>query len=276
MANQNQSSRGRITSDGAGASSGPAARTPGTGATKVASSRPAGEAGRRTAPKTDTSHHGATDQGHVQPRRAERRPEMVKQRRDERRKAYEQRQRQWLYTKIGLGVVGLLAVGGLAWTIISSIGNSTATRPEGTVELAHSANDHTPDMTEIVEYAESPPVGGRHAPPPFWQNCGFYDAPIRNESAVHSMEHGAVWITFRADLPQDQIDEIKDKADQGFVLASPYTEQTEPVVLSAWNNQLRLADYNEDTIDEFVRYFRQGPQTQESGATCSNGVGDPV
>jgi len=201
---------------------------------------------------------------------------MVKQRRDERRKAYEQRQRQWLYTKIGLGVVGLLAVGGLAWTIISSIGNSTATRPEGTVELAHSANDHTPDMTEIVEYAESPPVGGRHAPPPFWQNCGFYDAPIRNESAVHSMEHGAVWITFRADLPQDQIDEIKDKADQGFVLASPYTEQTEPVVLSAWNNQLRLADYNEDTIDEFVRYFRQGPQTQESGATCSNGVGDPV
>jgi hypothetical protein len=42
-----------------------------------------------------------------------------------------------------------------------------------------------------VDYAQNPPVGGAHNP--VWQNCGFYDKPIRDESAVHSLEHGAVW-----------------------------------------------------------------------------------
>jgi hypothetical protein len=45
-----------------------------------------------------------------------------------------------------------------------------------------------------VDYPQSPPVGGPHNP--IWQNCGFYSKPVRDEYAVHSMEHGAVWITY--------------------------------------------------------------------------------
>jgi len=44
--------------------------------------------------------------------------------------------------------------------------------------------------TETVAYTESPPVGGVHDP--VWQTCGFYDAPVRSENVVHSLEHGAV------------------------------------------------------------------------------------
>ena len=40
--------------------------------------------------------------------------------------------------------------------------------------------------------AESHPRGEHN---PVWQNCGFYNKPVRDESAVHSLEHGAVWIT---------------------------------------------------------------------------------
>jgi hypothetical protein len=45
-----------------------------------------------------------------------------------------------------------------------------------------------------------PPAGGPHNPS--WQNCGFYDELVRDENAVHSLEHGAVWITYQPDLPQ--------------------------------------------------------------------------
>jgi hypothetical protein len=55
-----------------------------------------------------------------------------------------------------------------------------------------------------VDYAQTPPVGGEHNP--VWQNCGFYQEPVRDETAVHSLEHGAVWITYSPDIPQDEIE----------------------------------------------------------------------
>ena len=54
--------------------------------------------------------------------------------------------------------------------------------------------DHTPDD---VDYPQSPPVGGEHAPE--WLECGVYDVPVREENAVHDLEHGSVWIGLRSD-----------------------------------------------------------------------------
>lgn len=232
---------------------------------------------RPTAKRTTSSSQQSTVPSHVQPRRAERRPEMVRQRRDERRKAYERRQRQWLITRIGLGVVAVVIVGGLVWSIFRFASDDEATRPDGVQEFSYTALEHTASLEETVDYTERPPVAGPHAPAPYWQNCGFYDAPVQNESAVHSLEHGAVWITYKpGTLFEDQLQDLRDDAGQGYVLVTPYTEQTEPVVVTAWNNQLRLTEWDKDTIDQFVRYFRQGPQTPERGATCTGGVGTPL
>jgi hypothetical protein len=72
-----------------------------------------------------------------------------------------------------------------------------------------------------IDYAQTPPAGGPHNP--VWQNCGFYDEPVRDENAVHSLEHGAVWITYQPDLPQEQIGKLRDLAQSNrFVLISPY------------------------------------------------------
>jgi hypothetical protein len=38
-----------------------------------------------------------------------------------------------------------------------------------------------------VEYTRTPPANGDHAP--LWQNCGFYEKPVRDENAVHSLDH---------------------------------------------------------------------------------------
>jgi hypothetical protein len=69
------------------------------------------------------------------------------------------------------------------------------------------SRDHT---KEPVDYPQSPPVGGPHNP--IWQNCGFYSKPVRNENAVHSMEHGAVWITYSPDLPKRLFQNLADMA----------------------------------------------------------------
>jgi hypothetical protein len=126
--------------------------------------------------------------------------------------------------------------------------------------------DHT---TNPVDYPQDPPAGGPHDPS--WQRCMVYDAPVRNENAVHSQEHGAVWITYQPDLPESDRESLAELAEgQEYVLISPYPELEDLVVASAWGAQLRLDDVNDPRLQAFIeRYAGNGP---EGGATCDSGV----
>jgi Protein of unknown function (DUF3105) len=174
-------------------------------------------------------------------------------------------------------IVGLIAVAflaGFAALVIVDARQKAARTPPGEVETydvgppgAHTEGD--------VEYAQSPPVGGEHNPA--WQNCGFYEEPVRNETAVHSLEHGAVWITYLPGLPQDEIERLRDLAQSnGYVLVSPYSDQDFPVVASAWGKQLSLESADDPDLERFINAYSQGPQTPEPSATCTGGVGDPA
>lgn len=130
-------------------------------------------------------------------------------------------------------------------------------------------------VSDPVTYAENPPVGGSHFDR--WLNCGVYDAPVQNENAVHSMEHGAVWITYRPDLPTAQVAQLKDDvADETYTVLSPYEGLPAPIVLSAWNHQLPVQSADDPRIGAFLSEYVQGAQTPEPGALCSNGVGTPT
>lgn len=113
--------------------------------------------------------------------------------------------------------------------------------------------------------------------PAVWHNCGFYDEPIPPETAVHSMEHGAVWISYEFDLSASQQAELRRIAEeQSFVLASPLVDLPAPVVATAWGRQLQLEEPSDPRLDRFLVDYRLGPQTLEPGAPCSGGVGEPA
>ena len=120
-------------------------------------------------------------------------------------------------------------------------------------------------------------------PPPFgehfraWQNCGIYDQPLRLGNALHSMEHGAVWLTYSPDLNESQISDLQALArGHDYVLMSPYPSQPKPVVLSAWGAQLIIDSLPDDRVEKFIAYYENGPQTPEPGAPCSNALGSPL
>ena len=126
----------------------------------------------------------------------------------------------------------------------------------------------------LVSYPQAPPVGGNHAP--IWQNCGFYDTPIANEHAVHSLEHGAVWVTYRPDLPEAQIERLRQLAHRHtYILVSPFPDLPAPVVVSAWGHQSHLASTDDPRLGQFVSVFRLGRQAPERGEPCTGGVGTP-
>lgn len=121
-----------------------------------------------------------------------------------------------------------------------------------------------------VQYTEVPPTGGPHHAA--WWNCGVYDQEVPNEHAVHSLEHGAVWLTYQPSLPADQIEVLTDLGDDTYMLVSPDSAQTSPVVATAWGKQLALDTADEKTLRAFIREYKQGPDTPELGAACTGGT----
>lgn len=124
-----------------------------------------------------------------------------------------------------------------------------------------------------VSYDRDPPTNGDHSP--IWQNCGFYGEPVENETAVHSMDHGAVWITYQPGLPADQIETLRGLGQEEYVLVSPYPGLSAPVVATAWRNQLELEGTDDPRLRQFVDQFRLLKTAPLSGNKCFNGRGEP-
>ena len=168
--------------------------------------------------------------------------------------------------------VALIAV--VAFVIVdaqgerSRIADAAAGDIEGVEQFEGLSQDH---VTTDVEYEQNPPVGGAHDAA--WTTCAFYDAPLREENAVHSLEHGAVWITYDPDLPADQVSTIEELvSDNSYVMASPREGLPSPVVASAWGLQLQLDSPDDERLPVFLTKYVQGDQTPEPGASCSGGV----
>ncbi|MDQ3823193.1 MAG: DUF3105 domain-containing protein [Actinomycetota bacterium] len=169
---------------------------------------------------------------------------------------------------IGLAaVLGMLLVVGFVWA--PQLPFARAAAPAGVQTFDVDDGGHT---RQPVRYAESPPVGGAHAP--VWQNCGFYSAPVAKENAVHSLEHGAVWITYRPGLAKERRDELASLAERHtYVLVSPYPALPTAVVVSSWGRQLRVASPADARLERFVRAYRLSADAPESGGPCTGGKG---
>jgi hypothetical protein len=132
-----------------------------------------------------------------------------------------------------------------------------------------SAN-HVPNLPEPTPTngVRVPPVGGDHDAIP--QTCGVYAQPVGTWHAVHSLEHGSVWITYAPGLAADQIAVLAaDAKGHDHVLVSPYADQPSPVILTAWGLQLRIDSAADPRVKVFIAKYENGPQTPEPGAACS-------
>lgn len=179
------------------------------------------------------------------------------------RRRRERRRRAAIVTGVTLVVAG---------AVVAAVLLSRGSGGYGKVKtFTVSSRVHT---TAPVSYPQNPPVGGPHNP--VWQNCGYYDQPLRNENAVHSMEHGTVWITYRPGLPADQVDRLAGLARaQTYMLVSPYPGLPAPVVASAWGVQEWFHTAADSQLNDFIAKYRQGPQTPEPGSPCTGGTGTP-
>jgi hypothetical protein len=126
--------------------------------------------------------------------------------------------------------------------------------------------------TGDVTYAQEPPAGGAHAP--IWLACGVYDEPVRDENAVHDLEHGSVWITHDPDLSADDVEELAAQLPDNGIM-SPREDLPAPVVVTVWGVQLRLDGADDERLGLFLEEYGDGHTAPEVGVSCEGGTPDP-
>ena len=123
-----------------------------------------------------------------------------------------------------------------------------------------------------VTYPQDPPAGGAHAP--IWLACGVYDEPVRDENAVHDLEHGTVWITHDPDLSDDDRATLAGQLPDNGIM-SPREGLTSPVVVTVWGAQLRLDSADDRRLALFLEEYGDGHTAPEFGVTCQGGTPSP-
>lgn len=180
----------------------------------------------------------------------------------------------WLIPCILIGIIGVAIFALLILSTTSSPSSksgSAAQDIEGTIAYANLTQEHVPGR---VNYPQIPPVGGSHAPA--WQNCGIYDQPVANETSVHSLEHGAVWLTYQPNLPVESIEQLKTLArGRGYVLMTPYPGLDKPIAATAWGYQLKVDKADDPRLSQFLTKYIQSSQAPEPGASCFGAIGTP-
>ena len=180
-----------------------------------------------------------------------------------------------------IGAVVLIAVGIIGYGAYATM-NRPGSWEERAAEIKGVVNYREKDP-ELVKgsnhkagpltYTITPPVAGPHNPN--WQNCmgNVYDAPIANEHAVHSLEHGAVWVTYKQGLAADQVAKLTEKVQgKEKMLMSPVAGLDKNVSLQAWGYQLKVDSADDARIDEFIKTLRVNASIEGPTALCDGGV----
>ncbi|WDV53234.1 DUF3105 domain-containing protein [Streptomyces coeruleorubidus] len=154
---------------------------------------------------------------------------------------------------------------------------AAAARPQVSGERVWDAGTLGYDHVEgDVRHPMTPPVGGAHDKT--WMTCDgtVYTETIRDENAVHSLEHGAVWITYNGTATATDLKRLAGKvARTPYTLMSPVTRQSGTIMLSAWGHQLSVETASDPRVEQFITAYVQGPQTPEPGAPCTGGLTAP-
>lgn len=206
----------------------------------------------------------------------------IKQEREKRRaekvaslKAKQAREKRNRMIGMGGAVIGGVA----AIAIIVGVVVTSATPPvdPATIEIEGIETFDNLEALHVqtaVDYTMTPPAGGPHNPS--WLNCGVYEESVPAEYAVHSLEHGAVWVTYDPEQVQGaDLDALRSAMPRTYMILSPFPGLEAPVVASAWGVQIALDGVDDPRLSDFIVKYRQSPDAPEPGALCSQAVDGP-
>ncbi|MBI4129786.1 DUF3105 domain-containing protein [Candidatus Roizmanbacteria bacterium] len=195
--------------------------------------------------------------------------------RKERRKKIKELKEQKREKKKQMGKIRNYAIG-LLVVVVLIAGYAVATRKtpeqrereqqvqavslEGKVEeFDIEGREHVPSGT-VVDYKTNPPTSGGHLAEA--ESWGVYDKEIDDKAAVHSLEHGGIWISYNdiSDEEKALLEEL-GRLNPGSVIISPRSENDDTIVVASWGKMMRLESVDQAVILKYIEtYKNQSPE----------------
>lgn len=100
-------------------------------------------------------------------------------------------------------------------------------------------------------YNSNPPTSGWHyVVPAKW---GIYNKPLIDEQALHNLEHGGIWISYKGidDQTKESLEKIA-KVNSQSIIMSPRDTNDSPIILASWTRLEKLNNYDETRILDFI------------------------
>jgi len=168
--------------------------------------------------------------------------------------------RKVIIVSVSVGVIGLLVWGGIIWS--RRVANAPgASFPDQGQE--HVALDYQ------FSYNSNPPTSGAHFTSP--ANWGIYDYEVHDKLAIHNMEHGGVWISYRPSIDTHVVERLKAIVGEfggSKLLMAPRQANDADIAVAAWARVLKIdldgGDITEDQLGQIKAFYKayknRGPE----------------
>lgn len=156
-------------------------------------------------------------------------------------------------------MVGLLAIGLFGYGLVLLISRSAESRPGESFTIQ--GKEHIEVGETHSEYNSNPPTSGSHYGDAV--DWGVYQDELTDENAVHSLEHGGIWISYQSDIDEDTKQKLEAIGTQysGSVVVSPRSKNDSRIAIASWGRLEKLSAFDEQLIVEFIKLNKnQSPE----------------
>lgn len=171
--------------------------------------------------------------------------------------------------KVFVTIIAVLVIGMFGYVAIQKKDAPPRSERPG-VEQPDKGQKHVADGS--VPYGgPEPPTSGDHSTHIPWQ---AYDQEVPDMNVIHNLEHGGIYISYRPDLPPDQVSKIKALFTKPFsnqdfqptkALVAPRAANSAPIIMSSWNRNMKLDAFDEEKMKEY--YLRNVGKAPEGTAS---------
>lgn len=173
-------------------------------------------------------------------------------------------------------VVLLAAIGGLV-LLSRNKGATSSTELGDMVAPPAAPNDrlHIRKGEEHVDYTTNPPSSGPHyagvnsvdGVGPI--ECKTYTQEVEDESVIHNLEHGVVWVSYQDINDKVLAESLKSiTEDYTKVVLSPRSKNDSKIAVVSWGRVLKLEALDEQKIRDFIKLYRSSAAAPERFASC--------